>query len=117
LTVAFNEAANTLTAGVYNDSVSFANTTDGNGNTSREVTLTANAPAELKVAIQSIAETGVFQIVIQGPAGTPVVLEATEDLVKWKVIATDSIGSEGTLTLTDPESANLPIRFYRVSQQ
>jgi hypothetical protein len=117
ITVSLNDAANTLAAGNFHDSVSFTNTTDGNGSTSRGVSLTVNVPPELKVAIQSIAENGVFQIVIQGPAATPVVLEATEDLVKWKIIATGSIGPDGTLTLTDPESAILPIRFYRVSRQ
>jgi hypothetical protein len=71
----------------------------------------------MKVAIHGVGETGLFQIVIQGTAGTPVVLEASEDLVKWKVIATEAIGPGGTLTVTDPESANLPTRFYRASQQ
>jgi hypothetical protein len=71
----------------------------------------------LKVATHSDGETGLFQIIIQGTAGTPIVLEASEDLVKWRAIATEAIGPEGTLTLTDPESASLPTRFYRVSQQ
>lgn len=117
VTVTINDAAKALAAGGYNDTVGFSNTTTGNGNTNREVTLTVNAPAALKLAIHRAGETGVFHIVIKGPAGMPVVLEASEDLAKWKVIPTAAIGPEGTLTLNDPESANLPIRFYRVSQQ
>jgi hypothetical protein len=117
VTISIHETANALAAGVYNDIVSFVNATDGNGNTSREVTLTASAAAELKVAIHSVGETGLFQIIIQGTAGTPIVLEASEDLVKWKVVATEAIGPEGTLTVTDPESASLQKRFYRVRQQ
>jgi hypothetical protein len=117
VTVSIAETANVLTAGGYDDIVSFVNTTNGGGSTNRSVTLTVNVVAEMKVAIHGVGETGLFQIVIQGTAGTPVVLEASEDLVKWKVIATEAIGPGGTLTVTDPESANLPTRFYRASQQ
>ena len=45
VTVSINAAADTLAAGTYNDTVSFTNTTDGAGSTTRAVTLTVSSPA------------------------------------------------------------------------
>jgi subtilisin-like proprotein convertase family protein len=43
LTVSINSNANSLMPGPYSDTVSFTNTTNGNGNTTRPVSLTVNA--------------------------------------------------------------------------
>jgi hypothetical protein len=44
VTVTINAGANALTAGIYNDTVSFTNTTNGFGNATRPVSLTVNEP-------------------------------------------------------------------------
>jgi subtilisin family serine protease len=44
VSVSLNSTANLLPAGVYSDSISFANLSNGNGNTSRAVTLTIDPP-------------------------------------------------------------------------
>jgi hypothetical protein len=44
VTVSINAGADALTAGTYNDTVSFTNTTDGSGDTTRAVTLTVSPP-------------------------------------------------------------------------
>jgi hypothetical protein len=44
VTVSINSSANSLAAGSYSDTVSFTNTTNGSGNTTRAVSLTVNAP-------------------------------------------------------------------------
>jgi hypothetical protein len=44
VTVTINAGANVLAAGTYNDTVSFTNTTNGRGNTTRPVSLTVNEP-------------------------------------------------------------------------
>jgi hypothetical protein len=49
VTVSLNTGANSLAPGAYNDTVSFANTTTGNGNTSRPVALTVNSASQLAV--------------------------------------------------------------------
>jgi hypothetical protein len=50
VTVSINANANSLTVGSYSDTVSFVNITTGNGNTSRTVGLTVNAPGQLEVS-------------------------------------------------------------------
>ncbi len=43
VTVSINNNANNLSAGTYSDNISFSNTTNGNGNTSRGVTLSVSS--------------------------------------------------------------------------
>jgi M6 family metalloprotease-like protein len=51
MTVSINVGGNSLPAGSYGDTVTFANATNGNGNTSRGISLTVNpAPASLAVS-------------------------------------------------------------------
>ncbi len=65
VTVSINSAANSLTAGTYNDTVSFTNTTNGTGNTSREVTLTVSSPGG------ALAVTPAGDFASSGPVGGP----------------------------------------------
>ncbi len=56
VTVSINSAANSLTSGSYSDTVSFTNTTNGNGNQTRSVNLTVNAsctPSSIQVTINN----------------------------------------------------------------
>lgn len=112
VTVSINSAAANLPDGNHADIVNFVNTTDGNGNTSRSLVL------EIKLALQfaSVGKTagGAFQMVILGPAGMPIVVEATVNLINWTSILTADIGENGSLTISDPDSVALPTRFYRV---
>jgi hypothetical protein len=50
VTVSINSNANSLAASTYSDTVSFTNTTNGDGNASRSVGLTVNAPGVLVVS-------------------------------------------------------------------
>ncbi len=50
VTVSINANANSLAANSYSDTVSFANTTNGAGNTTRAVNLTVNSPAALSAS-------------------------------------------------------------------
>ncbi|HQE44080.1 MAG TPA: PKD domain-containing protein [Phycisphaerae bacterium] len=47
VTVWINSAANTLSAGSYNDTITFTNSTNGTGSTTRSVSLTVEAPMDL----------------------------------------------------------------------
>jgi hypothetical protein len=64
VTVSLNSAADSLAAGNYADTVSFANTTTGNGNTSRGVSLTVNSPGQLAV-------TPAGDLIASGTVGGP----------------------------------------------
>jgi hypothetical protein len=114
VTVSIGPSATTLIAGEYSDVVSFLNTTNDIGDTARGVSLLVEEEDDIKIALPGRTETGSFRILIEGTPGTAVVLEASDKLSNWAPIATGEIGPEGTLSLVDPESVNLPARFYRV---
>jgi len=65
VTVSINAAANDLPAGDYGDSIVFTNTTNGNGNTSRAVSLTVTPPPG---ALTVTPSTGLSSA---GPLGGP----------------------------------------------
>jgi hypothetical protein len=51
VTVSLNSSADSLTAGSYNDTVSFVNSTSGNGNTSRNISLDINATETFQLTV------------------------------------------------------------------
>lgn len=55
---------------------------------------------------------GQFGFNLTGPAGQPVVVEASTDLVNWSPIWTNSFA--GGLRFSDPQSAEHPARLYRL---
>jgi len=60
VTVSINSDANSLTPGDYFDTVSFTNTTNGSGNTTRSVSLHVSAPAVLSVTpLEGLSSSGV----------------------------------------------------------
>src|SRR5207237_563644 len=67
ITAIINTNANGLGAGSYSDSVTFTNTTNGKGTTTRPVTLTVIAPANLAVT----PGTGLSSSGIQGGPFSP----------------------------------------------
>ena len=64
VTASINAAANALAAGAYNDTVTFTNTTNGTGNTTRAVVLTVTNPGVLAV-------TPAGGLTSTGPVGGP----------------------------------------------
>jgi len=67
VTVSINSNANTLTPGTYNDTVSFTNTTNGSGSTTRKVTLTVYVAA----------------ITLIGPNGGEVIPSGSTYTIQW----------------------------------
>lgn len=112
--VTIGPAAAALPAGVHTGTVSFTNTSNGNGNTSREFSLIAVDLSEVEVAIPGRDPGGAFGIAVRGVPGATVVLEASDTLGGWETLATGVIGPDGTASFTDAAGATLPRRFYRV---
>ncbi len=57
VTVSINDNALSLAAGVYNDTVTFTNTTNNDGNTTRAVALTINEPATYTINYEGNSNT------------------------------------------------------------
>ena len=76
VTVSINTAANSLAAGTYNDTVTFTNTTNGSGNTTRLVTLTVSSQPGVLVVTPAGGLTS------SGPAGGPFTPESTSYLLQ-----------------------------------
>jgi DNA-binding beta-propeller fold protein YncE len=71
-------------------------------------------PAILNPRMVPSAGTGsqLFSFTVTGLQNRVVVVEASTDLVNWLAISTNTLS--GPLTLSDAQSGNYPIRFYRV---
>jgi hypothetical protein len=109
VTVTINSAADSLAAGVYNDSVTFTNATNALGNTARAVTLTVNPGPDLAVDPASrdvpfVAGTTTFDVSNAG-GGT---LNWTATVIAggdWLSIVSGSSGTgAGTITAAYAES-------------
>jgi len=88
---------------------------DGGSSTSAVATLTVNLipPAISAVAVNP---DGGFNLNLAGSPGYTYVLEATTNLfpANWLPIATNTLGTNGTLPFTDPSATNFPFQFYRL---
>lgn len=112
--VSIGPAAATLPAGVHSGSVTFTNTSNATGNTSRAFSLIAVDLSEMEITLPGREPGGAYGIMVRGVPGAAVVLEASESLGGWEALASGVIGADGTASFTDAASATLPRRFYRV---
>ena len=99
VTVSINAGANALAAGTYNDTVSFTNTTNGNGTTTRPVSLTVSASPVLSVTpdnrdVGVAAGTTTFDVANSG-GGTMVWTAAVIAGGEWLLIQSGASGIEG----------------------
>ncbi len=115
VTVSINSAANTLTAGSYADSVSFVNTTTGNGNTSRGVALTLHEIV-LSLATGDPTPTA-LALLLNGQPLQTYVIEISGDLTQWTSVATNRADADGVLTYAESDPTPLLQRFYRARTQ
>ncbi len=58
------------------------------------------------------AQSNGMQVNLQGETGRTYTIEISTDLVHW-VTWTNQVATDGTIHLTDTQTANAPIRFYR----
>jgi len=87
LTATVNGTANTLNTGIYIDTITFANTTDGQGNTTRAATLTVLPPPPLITS--AVATSGAYGV-----------------MFSYQIVATNSPTSYGAAGLPSGLSVN-----------
>jgi hypothetical protein len=117
VTVAFNDYTGTLGVDSYAQTVSFLNTTTGQGDTTRTVDLTVEPALDrLHFSLCSLSEPGVFQMVIWATPGTEVVLESSTNLLEWWAVSTNQVAPDGTVTFAVPTDGSTPAQGYRARQ-
>jgi predicted rRNA methylase YqxC with S4 and FtsJ domains len=57
-------------------------------------------------------QAGGMRVILQGEAGHVYCIETSTDLVHWSVW-TNQTNSTGTISITDTDATNYPMRFYR----
>jgi hypothetical protein len=70
-----------------------------------------NAPPELGNAVRVV--DGAFSFTLHGVPGGVYYLQASTDLITWKVISTNTLSDGGTLRISDPDAHLFSNRFYR----
>ncbi|HOX58668.1 MAG TPA: S8 family serine peptidase [Candidatus Paceibacterota bacterium] len=71
----------------------------------------------LPVLSDMVLSNDMFQFVVNGPAGTSCVVQASSNLADWWSLSTNPIPGEGSLLVTDPGAASHNRRFYRALLQ
>lgn len=115
VTVSINGSADSLAAGDYSDLVSFVNTTSGNGNTSRSVSLTVSREEELVITITSAVRLGNdFVLSFSTQTGGEYTVEYSSSLPApgWSNLITVP-GTGGLVTVTNL-NALAGQRYFRV---
>lgn len=64
-----------------------------------------------------VVSNGEVVLTVKGLIGQVYDIEATEDFTAWTVIATVTLGAEGSLDFTDKSATNFAKRFYRTQQK
>lgn len=71
-------------------------------------------PAELSGSYDS--DTGLFWVTLNGQAGSTYVLQASENLVSWSPIATNTAPANGIIQFSDADAPSYSQRYYRAVQ-
>lgn len=99
-----------LASGVtYYFAVTAYDTNDVESSFSNEIRFVPGLPG-IKIVRAATGEVG---LTLKGRIGHTYEVEATEDFTTWTVIATLTLGANGSLDFTDKSAASFPKRFYR----
>ena len=109
--VSINPLANELPPGQAADTLVFANTGDGNGNTNRTVQLSLKPLPRLSLARSPTS--GQLEFRLNGEPGRSYIIQATTNLIQWTPVRTNSAGADGMLSFADSPSPDAPKRFFR----
>jgi subtilisin family serine protease len=110
VTVTINSQANALLAQNYSAAISFKNLNNGDGDTVRQVILSARGG---DTNVPPILNATAIRFRLAGKPGDTNLVEASTDLRHWMAILTNRVDNNGWLEFTDPQVRLLPVRFYR----
>jgi hypothetical protein len=82
------------------------------GNLTIRATWQTAAPPPMYLSGTMISN-GVFSFILNGPPKVSCIIQASSNFVDWTAIATPTIGSGGSVALTDTTWTNQNRRFYR----
>lgn len=111
--VTLNTNAANLSPSVYNDTLSFANTTSGRGNTQHHVVLTVLQPIAPTLGILTYEAALPIHLYLIGDKNRIYRLEGSTNLLDWVPVATNTTTPAGAVDLFDPAATPLNQRFYR----
>jgi hypothetical protein len=112
ITLSIDANAESLAAGNYSDTGFFANTTTGNGDTTRAVALTVWQGPRLTL-VPALEPAG-WLIQVFGEPGQTITIQACADMTSWTAIHTAVLGSSGSVEYLDTDPGPDFPRFYRV---
>ncbi len=72
-------------------------------------------PASLRSAKRRA--DGQFELTLVAEPDKQYLIEASEDLIHWALLRTETVGATGTVLFIDPAAASLENRFYRALRQ
>jgi subtilisin family serine protease len=118
VTVSMNSQANQLSPGSYTTTVNFVNTSNGQGNTTRKVTLRVQKAATMSLisfqaSVGTLLSAREFRFRVSGAPASTYVVEASSDLTKWTPVLTNFVSGAGYFDFVDSQIGQFPQRFYR----
>lgn len=106
-----NNAVENLTPGSHNDTVSFVNLNNDNGDADRVVSVEVNATLSVRFKAPTFTN-GVFQLQLPATAGQTFIIEASTDLASWIEVQQGIVGIDGIIPFSDSD-ARQGSRFFR----
>lgn len=120
--VNINANASALGTGTYTNTVSFVNTTNGMGNTTRFVTLSVSVHTTILLTNMHLLDASHIAMALQGVPGKVYSILGTTNLLvpitNWSVVVTNLTNTAGqtTFTITNPPGPASAPRFYRARE-
>lgn len=107
--LSFNENAESLPAGIYQDEVLVTSSLDGHRQTILPVELIVRNRPIFSVASSNQS----IELTLRGEPNQEYIIERSSDLEHWEQASIDVTDTEGTLNFVETEIQDIPQRFYR----
>jgi hypothetical protein len=113
LTVSIEASAALLPVGSYADTVVFTNTSNGQGNSSRNMSLRIRAVPPAQLTLDASANHGQLRLRLTAEPGKLYRIETSTDLQTWTPLFTNTIAADGFFEFTELTSGASAQQYYR----